>query len=156
VVFSVLGFIPNNLTHLTPIALAEAQGGHCVAVGGALMTNIGAIAGVTNLGPVSGDLAGSVAATILGQNSDGSYNVQHYWVTAGGETITLKQAVLYPTYPTSDQAIVAVPWGHYRSDIKGGTGKFNNATGYLDYFGIADFHQNTLVLRYRGVVCYVP
>jgi hypothetical protein len=49
--------------------------------------------------------------------------------------------------------IVAVPWGHYRSDITGGTGKFKNATGYLDYFGIADFHQNTLVLRYRGVVC---
>jgi hypothetical protein len=75
------------------------------------MTNIGAIAGVSNLGPVSGDLAGSVAATILGQNGDGS-------------------------------------------DITGGTGKFKNATGYLDYFGMADFHQNTLVLRYRGVVCY--
>ena len=48
------------------------------------MTNIGAIAGVTNLGPVFGALAGSVAATILGQNGDGSFNVQHYWVTAGG------------------------------------------------------------------------
>jgi hypothetical protein len=154
VVFSVLAFIPNNLTHLTPVALAEDQDGHCAAVGGALMTNIGAIAGVTNLGPVSGDLAGSVAATILGQNSDGSYNVQHYWVTAGGETITLKQAVLFPTYPTSDLGIVAVPWGHYRSGIKGGTGKFKDATGYLDYFGIADFHENTLVLRYRGMVCY--
>jgi hypothetical protein len=154
VVFSVLAFFPNNLIHLTPVAFAEDQDGHCVAVGGALMTNIGAIAGVTNLGPVSGDLAGSVAATILGQNSDGSYNVQHYWVTAGGETITLKQAVLKPTFPTSDPSIVAVPWGNYRSDIKGGTGKFKNAMGYLDYFGIAEFHQNTLVLRYRGVVCY--
>ena len=153
-VFSVLTFIPNDLTHLTPVALAEDRDGHCVAVGGALMTNIGAIAGVTNLGPVSGDLAGSVAATILGKNSDGSYNVQHYWVTAGAETITLKQAVLFPTFPTSDSAIVAVPWGHYRSDIKGGTGKFKDATGYLDYFGIADFRENTLVLRYRGVVCY--
>ena len=154
VVFSVLAIIPNNLTHLTPIALADDQDGHCIAVGGALMTNIGAIAGVTNLGPVSGDLSGSVAATILGQNSDGSYNVQHYWVTAGGETITLKQAVLFPTYPTSDLGIVAVPWGNYRSNISGGTGKFNNATGYLDYFGMADFHQNTLVLRYRGQVCF--
>ena len=154
VMFSVLAFVPNNLVHLTPVAFAEDQAGHCVAVGGALMTNIGAIAGVTNLGPVFGDLAGSVAATILGQNGDGSFNVQHYWVTAGGETITLKRAVLSPTFPTSDMEIVAVPWGHYRSDISGGTGKFKNATGYLDYFGIADFHQNTLVLRYRGVVCY--
>src|SRR6516165_10431900 len=34
---------------------------NCIPVGGALMTNIGAIAGVTNLGPASGDLSGSVA-----------------------------------------------------------------------------------------------
>jgi hypothetical protein len=95
-----------------------------------------------------------VAATILGQNSDGSYNVQHYWVTSAGDTITLKVAVLTPTYPTSNKAIVAVPWGNYRSDINGGTGKFTGTTGYLDYFGMADFDQNTLVLRYRGEVCH--
>jgi hypothetical protein len=148
VMFSLLAF-PNNL-----VAFAQEQNEHCTPVGGALMTNIGAIAGVTNLGPVFGDLNGSVAATILGQNSDGSYNVQHYWVTAAGDTITLKQAVLIPTYPTSDKAIVAVPWGNYRSYITGGTGKFKDATGYLDYFGMADFQQNTLVLRYRGQVCY--
>jgi hypothetical protein len=151
VVFTLLVLIPNNVVRLTPFALAE---GHCIPVGGALITNIGAIAGVTNLGPVSGDLGGSVAATILGQNSNGSFNVQHYWVTAAGDTITLRVAVLIPTYPTSDKSIVAVPWGNYRSDIAGGTGKFNNATGYLDYFGMADFQQNTLVLRYRGEVCY--
>ena len=156
VAFALLALIPNNITRLTPFALAQGQSAHsaCIPVGGALITNIGAIAGVTNLGPVWGDLSGSVAATILGQNSNGSYNVQHYWVTAAGDTITLKVAVLTPTYPTSDKSIVAVPWGNYRSDISGGTGKFNNATGYLDYFGIADFQQNTLVLRYRGEVCY--
>lgn len=149
-IFSFLSSIPSNLS---PLAFAQ-EGRHCVDVGGALMTNIGAVAGVTNLGPVFGDLQGSVAATILGQNSDGTYNVQHYWVTAAGETITLKLAVLSPTYPTSDKGIVAVPWGHYRSDITGGTGKYEDATGYLDYFGIADFHQGSLVLRYRGEVCY--
>jgi hypothetical protein len=156
VAFAFLPLIPGNITHLTPFALAQDQNAHsaCIPVGGALITNIGAIAGVTNLGPVSGDLSGSVAATILGQNSNGSFNVQHYWVTAAGDTITLKVAVLVPTYPTSNKSIVAVPWGNYRSDISGGTGKFNNATGYLDYFGIADFQQNTLVLRYRGEVCY--
>lgn len=118
------------------------------------MTNIGAIAGQTNLGPVFGDLAGSVAATILGQNANGTYNVQHYWVTSAGDTIKMKVAVLTPTYPTSDLAIVAVPWGNYRSYISGGTGKFEGASGYVDYFGMADFNQNTLVLRYRGDVCY--
>jgi hypothetical protein len=154
VMFLLLPFVPNNLLRLTPVAAAQAASSHCVPVSGALMTNIGAIAGVTNLGPASGDLAGSLAATILGQNSNGTYNVQHYWVTAAGETITLKKAVLTPTYPTNDAGIVAVPWGNYRSYISGGTGKFEGASGYLDYFGMADFHQNTLVLRYRGQVCY--
>jgi hypothetical protein len=157
VVFSVMAFVPNNLVRPIPVAFAQNENGRsaCIPVGGALMTNIGAIAGVTNLGPVFGDLQGSVAATILGQNSNGSYNVQHYWVTAAGDTITLKQAVLSPTYPTGDKDIVAVPWGNYRSDITGGTGKFKDATGYLDYFGMADFNKLTLVLRYRGEVCYV-
>jgi hypothetical protein len=151
VALSLLAFLLTWLVAPSPLANAEK----CVQVGGALMTNIGAIAGQTNLGPVFGDLAGSVAATILGQNSNGTYNVQHYWVTSAGETITLKQAVLTPTYPVpSDQAVVAVPWGNYRSYIDGGTGKFDGATGYLDYTGMADFSQNTLVLRYRGHVCY--
>jgi hypothetical protein len=154
VMFLLLSFVPTNPFGLTPVAAAQEASPHCVPVGGALMTNIGAIAGVTNLGPASGDLAGSLAATILGQNSNGSYNVQHYWVTAAGETITLKKAVLTPTYPTNDPRIVAVPWGNYRSYISGGTGKFEGASGYLDYFGMADFYQNTLVLRYRGKVCY--
>lgn len=43
--------------------------------------------------------------------------------------------------------------GNCRSYISGGSGKFAGATGYLDYFGIADFSQNTLVLGYRGQVC---
>ena len=154
VMFILLSFVANSLFRLTPVAVAQAASSHCVPVSGALMTNIGAIAGVTNLGPVSGDLSGSVAATILGQNSNGTYNVQHYWVTSGGQTITLKKAVLTPTYPTNDPGIVAVPWGNYRSYIAGGTGKFEGTTGYLDYFGMADFYQNTLVLRYRGQVCY--
>jgi hypothetical protein len=154
VIFSVLAFSPTDLVRLTPVAFAQDRPSACVHVGGVLMTNIGTIAGVTNLGPVSGDLAGSVAATILGQNSNGTYNVQHYWVTAAGDTITLKVAVLTPTYPTSDLGIVAVPWGNYRSYITGGTGKFSHATGYLDYFGMADFHQGTLVLRYRGEICH--
>ena len=154
VIFSLLVFPPTNLIRLAPVAFAQDESSACVHVGGALMTNIGTIAGVTNLGPVSGDLAGSVAATILGKNSNGSFNVQHYWVTAAGETITFKVAVLTPTFPTTDTAVVAVPWGNYRSNITGGTGKFSHATGYLDYFGIADFGQGTLVLRYRGQVCH--
>ena len=111
VMFLLLPFVPNNLFDLTAVASAQAASSHCVPACGAFMTNIGAIAGVTNLGRVSGDLSGSVAATILGQNANGTYNEQHYWVTSGGETITLKKVVLTPTYPTNDLGIVAVPWG---------------------------------------------
>jgi hypothetical protein len=50
---------------------------------------------------------------------------------------------------------VAVRWGDYIAEIvPGGTGKFANATGRIEAFGLADFNQLTLVLRYRGEVCY--
>jgi len=150
-VFSLLAFVPNGLVRATSVAFASS--GPCVPVGGVLMTNIGAINGVFNLGPVFGDLKGSVAAEIVGETS-ATFTLQHYWVTASGDSIYFAPAVLTPTYPTRSTAIVAVPWGNYRSNITGGTGKFNGATGYLDYFGMADFGQNTLVLRYQGKVCY--
>jgi hypothetical protein len=138
---------------------AWADNPHCEQVGGVLMTNINAIPlpsaiNGTNLGPVFGDLAGSVAATILGPDpSNRGFMVQHYWVTSSGETITFAPADLTPTAAGS---AVAVLWGAYRSVITGGTGKFKDATGYLDYFGLADFSTAnlTLVLRYRGQVCY--
>jgi hypothetical protein len=132
---------------------AWASDHECQTVGGMLMTNIGAIEGVTNLGPVTGDLQGSVAATIKGRDSEGDFLVQHYWVTSSGETIALKEAVLKPV-ATSDPNVVAVLWGNYSSDILGGTGKFKNATGRINYFGIADFKELTLVLRYQGSVCF--
>ena len=134
---------------------ARAQQRHCQDVGGVLTTNINLLPygpeGGTNLGPVFGDLAGSVAATEINTSP---ITFQHYWVTAGGDTINLKPAVLTPT-ATSNQYVVAVQWGGYRSVINGGTGKFNGATGYLDYFGLADFKAMTLVLRYRGQVCFL-
>jgi len=154
-----------SVVFLLTIALAFslpvcAQSGQCEPVGGVLITNIGAITdGGFNLGPVFGDLAGSVAAKIISQNADGTYTLQHYWVTSAGDTILFKPAILKPTYPVYtamviNPAIVAVPWGNYSSDINGGTGKFAEATGTINYFGMADFIKNTLVLRYSGTVCY--
>lgn len=63
-----------------------------------------------------------------------------------------KVATLIPV-ATSQPGVVPVLWGNYTFEILGGTGKFKNATGKLEYFGIADFNQNTLVLRYRSKVC---
>ena len=51
VLFLVL--VPNSILPLCSIAHAQEQ--TCTPVGGALMTNIGAIPRVTNLGPVFGD-----------------------------------------------------------------------------------------------------
>jgi len=138
---------------LTASALGQLNSAKCDAVGGVLMTNINAIAGQTNLGPVFGDLAGSVAATIMGQDGQGNFIVQHYWVDSQGNTILFKPAVLHPT-ATSDPNVVAVLWGHYYAYIVGGTGKYKDATGVLDCFGAGDFKENTIVLRYRGTVCH--
>jgi hypothetical protein len=150
-----IAFVTGSGGHPTVAAQPRSESGerHCIHVGGMLMTNVGAIEGVTNLGPVSGDLQGSIAATIKGQDAQGNFLVQHYWVTSAGDTILLKQAVLKPV-ATSDPNVVAVLWGNYSSDILGGTGKFKNATGRIEYFGIADFREKTLVLRYRGEVCF--
>jgi hypothetical protein len=128
----------------------------CQPVSGVLMTNVNAIGlpsatNGTNLGPVFGDLQGSVAATILGGSMAAGFDVQHYWVTSTGDTINFNVAHMTPTAAGN---AVAVQWGDYRSDINGGTGRFENATGYLEYFGLADFTNLTLVLRYRGEVCY--
>jgi hypothetical protein len=141
----------------TSVSLWAQMPKNCEQVGGVLMTNINAIEGQINLGPVSGDLSGSVGAMVKSVDGDGNFHIQHYWVRSTGETIKFQEAILYPVYLNQAKTQVAVPWGHYRSYIlKGGTGKYTNASGYLDYFGLADFNPDklTLVLRYEGKVCY--
>jgi hypothetical protein len=166
-VLLLLAFVPQGITSRASASAASAvpataaPPGLCTPVGGVLMTNIGVIDGKTNLGPVFGDLAGSVAAEPL--TNEVGYH--HNWVTTSGDTIYFKDALLHADAEDllDGGSVVAVRWGHYRSDIIGGTGKFQNATGHLDYFGLADFNTvdpvtnqpgMTLVLRYRGQVCY--
>jgi hypothetical protein len=135
----------------TERALAQGKS-NCVSVGGALMTNVNVVAGTTNMGPVFGDLAGSVAAVPL----TGAVGYRHYWVTTAGDTIKFADAILNaePQDFLDGGSVIAIRWGHYGSQIVGGTGKFDGATGWLDYFGLVDFQKNTLVLRYSGYVCY--
>ena len=135
---------------------AWGQGKNCHRVGGVLMTNVGSIPlgspGPTNLGPAFGNLNGSVAAEYLG-----NFTFQHYWVTAAGDTIKFGPATLNAEGEDllDGGSVVVVRWGHYKSNIiAGGTGRFAKATGWLEYSGLVDFNQNTLVLRYRGEVCY--
>lgn len=123
-----------------------------VPVAGILETNIGVVDGNSNLGPVFGDLAGSVVAEPL----PNALGYHHFWVTNSGDTINFKDALLKPDKSDflDDGKVVVVRWGHYRAEIDGGTGKFKDATGYVDCFGLADFNEKTLVLRYRGEVTY--
>src|ERR1017187_4476977 len=137
----------------------------CEPIGGVLFTDIGFIPlgpSGTNQGKAYGDLEGPVAATILGADSRGGYDVQHYWVHDSGGLIWFKQGWLKPSTvtplmgPTAgqvDQALAAVRWGDYVVEWQGGTGKFANTKGYVDCFGEADFVNLTLVLRYRGMMC---
>ncbi len=142
------------LTMTLVMCLPIAQAATCEDVGGVLMTNIAAVDSTYNLGPVFGDLQGSVAAKIISVNEDGTFTLQHYWITSAGETILIKPAILHPV-ATSDPNVIAVLWNNYLSEITpGGTGKFAKAHGMLSYFGLADFKQNTLVLRYRGSLCH--
>ena len=159
-----LGMSGKNGAAKAPAMPPPPKGDHCVPVGGVLMTNVNAISGTTpqvNLGPVFGDLAGSVAAEPL----SGAVGYHHYWVTSTGDSIYFADALLHADAEDAldGGTVIAVRWGHYGSDIIGGTGKFEGAKGHLDYFGLVDFndvdagtHQpgKTLVLRYRGEVCY--
>ena len=124
----------------------------CTAVGGVLFTNVNVVAGDTNMGPVYGDLKGSVAAKIIGQSSEG-LTIQHYWVTDTGDTILFKPALLKPVLGNPLGTVVAVLYENYKSDIMGGTGKYKDAHGTLSYLGAADFIENHLVLRYKGDLC---
>jgi hypothetical protein len=142
---------------MLPIYANDGTPTNCKDVAGVLMTDIYAITpGNIDLGPAFGDLGGAVSAQILGQNPDGSYNVQHYWVSSQGDVIKFKQAVLYPVYPIpGNTAVVSVPWGNYIAYIiPGGTGKWANATGWITNSGMADFNELTVVMRYRGNVCF--
>ena len=134
---------------------ASAQRRHCESVSGSLITSINLLPygpdNGTNLGPAFGDLAGSVAATQIGASP---ITFQHYWVATNGDIINFKPAVLHPT-PTSNPYVVAVQWGDYSAELSGGTGKFAGATGSMEAFGLVDFQASTVVLRYRGEVCYV-
>lgn len=51
-----------GLLHTGSAAAAPAPPSKCVPVGGMLMTNIQVVNGESNLGPATGDLAGSIVA----------------------------------------------------------------------------------------------
>jgi hypothetical protein len=125
---------------------------HCHPVGGMLMTNFGAVDANTTLGYATGDLKGSVAATVLnvapGPGGTVVFTVQHHWVTESGDNIFTDQARAV-TQPLSQTLFAVIS---YPVHVTGGTGKFAGVTGDLQSIGEADLSAGT-VFRYTGKLC---
>ncbi len=142
-------------TFLVGAAAAENHK-HCQAVGGMLMTNLGAIDANTTMGTVTGDLRGAVGATILSTEAHGNtlvLHVQHHWVTESGDTLKVARAVAttIAVDPVNQPGLYAIVT--YPVQIMGGTGKFAELTGQLNSIGEADLSSGMIVLRYFGQLC---
>jgi hypothetical protein len=124
----------------------------CQSVGGMLMTNLGAIDASTTMGPVTGDLKGSVSGTVVSTEVIGNnlvFHIQHHWVTESGDTLSFDQATAISTaVATGLYAIVTYP-----VHLSGGTGKFAQVTGDFTNIGEVDLNSGQIVLRYSGQLC---
>jgi len=141
-----------------PAPRSGDTGGHCVHVGGSIITNFGGVDANTTLGPATGDLRGAVAASLLTPPQPGPivggvqtvlFNVQHHWVTESGDNIYFDHAVA-TTVPLSQTRFAFI---NYPTHIVGGTGKFAGATGDLTNIGEADLVAG-IAIRYGGQVCF--
>jgi hypothetical protein len=134
---------------------AAAEGKHCTAVGGMLLTNLGAVNQNTTMGPAEGDLKGAVGVTITNMMQNGStlvIDVQHHWVTDSGDTLSFLPATVTAVEVAPHSPIFAVVT--YAAELVGGTGKYKNAKGNLNSIGEVDLATNQVVLRYTGKVCF--
>ena len=125
---------------------------HCQSVGGMLMTNLGAIDASTTMGPVTGDLKGSVSGTVVSTEVIGDnlvFHIQHHWVTESGDTLSFDPATA-TTVPLSQTLFAVVT---YPLHLTGGTGRFAGATGDMNAIGEIDLSAGT-VFRYSGQVCF--
>jgi hypothetical protein len=124
----------------------------CQSVGGMLMTNLGAIDASTTMGPVTGDLKGSVSGTVVSTEVIGNnlvFHIQHHWVTESGDTLSFDQATATTTpVAPSLYAIITYP-----VHLTGGTGKFTGVTGDFNNIGEVDLNSGQIILRYSGQLC---
>jgi hypothetical protein len=124
----------------------------CQPVGGMLMTNLGAIDASTTMGPVTGDLKGSVSGTVVSTEVVGNnlvFHIQHHWVTESGDTLSFDQATATST-PVAPGLYAIVT---YPVHLSGGTGKFAQVTGDFTNIGEVDLNTGQIVLRYSGQIC---
>lgn len=128
----------------------------CSSVGGAIMTNFLTQTGTQ--GTVTGDLKGSVVATIvsmIGPQASGqqTFTVRHTFVTETGDVLETDpaNALVMPVHPNSLLQVMGI---YYETMKVGrGTGKFQGATGSVRVIGAADFKTGETIFRYTGQVC---
>jgi hypothetical protein len=117
-----------------------------------LMTNLGAIDASTTMGPVTGDLKGSVSGTILSTEVIGNnlvFHIQHHWVTESGDTLSFDPATATST-PVAPGLYAIIT---YPTHLSGGTGKFAQMTGDFNSIGEVDLNSGQIVIRYSGQLC---
>jgi hypothetical protein len=123
----------------------------CTSVSGSAMTNF--ITEDTTLGTVTGDLKGAVSARILritpGDNGKLVFEVHHTFVTEAGDTLRTGVATAEGTPIGEGVYHVA----YKPQPIVGGTGRFADATGEIDYHGSADLTSGETIFRYLGQIC---
>jgi len=134
-------------------ASAQAES-KCHEVAGGITTNF--VDSSDTLGSATGDLAGGLGVHVFNQEqgSGGTIllTVQHHWVTATGDTVSLDQAIV-TLFPTPVPGLYA---GSYLNGVnlnRSGTGRFAGATGKIYAWGAVDLNKLEVVLRYSGSVC---
>jgi len=136
----------------THSGMAESK---CHEVAGSIVTNF--VDSSDTLGSATGDLAGGLGVQVLSQDAGPNgtilIGVQHHWVTAAGDTVSLDKATV-TLFPTSVPGFYAASYVDGVTVNHSGTGRFAGASGKLYGWGAVDFSQGALVLRYSGKICH--
>jgi hypothetical protein len=155
---------------MVPCLFARGDEKNCREVSGGIVTNVLNESGTvtlpgeskgfvaTTLGTVTGDLRGAIGVyffTIMGVGGPKVVaTVHHHWVTEAGDTIFLQDATATAYQVGTLAGVYAVGDDSYTVNIIGGTGRFANATGTLKLLGALDLNNGTVVLRYKGEICF--
>jgi hypothetical protein len=147
-------FITPAMTTTLLACIGSSAFGACTHVGGGVITNVGVVSADRTLGVATGDLKGAIGVRVVGQSA-GDYgttvfSVEHYWVTDAGDTIFVAPAEL-TAFPVSPGLFAVVT---YPASITGGTGRFKNAKGNINFIGEANFNTGEIGIRYSGQVCF--
>jgi hypothetical protein len=140
---------------ITASCLWADDGANCRDVQGGITTNF--IDASDTLGTSTGDLAGGLGVSVLGQSAgaNGSIilHVHHHWVTQTGETLSFNDA--YATlFPTPVSGFYAASYLDGVEMNENGTGRFKGATGKIYAWGAVDLNRKQLALRYEGELCF--